>query len=208
MSAAARAAGIVAANHLLGDRLGEAQLVDLAVRLEGHGDNIIPALFGGLRVVVHREDGEIVHVGLHTPQSLRLVLLVPEFSMPTEESRKKLPATLTRQQAVHNIGRAALTVAAFAERRFEVLRTSVEDVLHQPARAELFPAMPRIIAAAHEAGAYGAYLSGGGSTIAAFVSPDVADQVEAAMAEAAEREGLEAETRIVALRATGTEIVD
>jgi homoserine kinase len=208
MSAASRAAGLVGANELLGRPLTDEALVGLAVRLEGHGDNIIPALFGGLRVVVHRKDGELVHVGVPPPDDLRLALLIPEFSMPTEESRRRLPASLTRQQAVHNIGRAALTVAALTQHRYDALRTSVEDVLHQPARGEIFPAMPKMIAAAQEAGAYGAYLSGGGSTIAAFVSPDAGDVVAAAMAEVARAEGLAATTRVVGLRAAGTEVVE
>ncbi len=211
MSAASRAAGLVAANRMLGDRLSPEALVPLAVRLEGHGDNIIPALFGGLQVVVHTDtDGGYgaVHVPIEPPSDLRLALLVPEFSMPTEESRKRLPASLTRQQAVANIGRAAMIVAALTQRRYDVLRVAVEDVLHQPARAELFPALYPIINAATEAGAYGAYLSGGGSTVAAFVAPEAGEAVASSMARAAGEHGLQVVTRVVALSAQGTEVVD
>lgn len=211
MSAASRAAGLVAANRMLGDRLGAEALVPLAVRLEGHGDNIIPALFGGLQVVVHTDSDEghgAVHVPIAPPDDLRLALLVPEFSMPTEESRRRLPATLTRQEAVANIGRSALVVAALTQRRYDVLRVAVEDVLHQPARAALFPALYPLIEAATEAGAYGAYLSGGGSTVAAFVSPAQAEAVAAAMGRTAAAHQLQASTRVVALSARGTEVVD
>ncbi len=208
MSAAARAAGLVAGNRLLGDICPADDILDLAVELEGHGDNIVPALFGGLQVVVQPREGVIQHVQLTPPDDLRLALLVPEFSMPTEESRKRLPVQLTRAEAVHNIGRAALVVAALAERRYEVLRTAVEDILHQPSRGELFPALFPIINGAYEAGAYGAYLSGGGSTVAAFVSPQAGDAVASAMLRVAREHGLEAMTRVVAMRRMGTEVVE
>jgi len=205
MSAAARAAGIVAANALLGDRLTMDQLLPLAVKLEGHGDNIIPALLGGLRVVVD-DEGAPVHVPVALPDDLRLALLIPEFDMPTHESRKRLPESLGRSQAVHNIGRAALLVAAIAGGQYDLLRVATEDILHQPARSTLFPAMYPIFEAARVAGAHGVYLSGGGSTIAAFVSKNE-DAVTGAMREAAAAHGLQSQTRVVALSSRGTEVV-
>lgn len=212
MSAAARAAGLVAGDRLSRDLGGGGcppdGLLELAVELEGHGDNIVPALFGGLQVVVQPSIGPMQHVRLAPPEDLRLALLIPEFSMPTEESRKRLPVQLTRAEAVHNIGRAALVVAALAERRYEVLRTAVEDILHQPARGALFPALFPIIEGAYGAGAYGAYLSGGGSTVAAFVSPEAGEAVASAMLNVAREHALEASTRVVALRPTGTEVVE
>ena len=208
MSAASRAAGLVAGNRLVGDACTTEDIVALAVELEGHGDNIVPALFGGVQVVVQPGSGPLQHVRLAPPDDLRLALLVPEFSMPTEESRKRLPVSLTRAEAVHNIGRAALVVAALAERRYDVLRTAVEDILHQPARGELFPALFPIIDGAYRAGAYGSYLSGGGSTVAAFVSPEAGDAVASEMLRVAHEHGLQATTRVVAMRDAGTEVVE
>ncbi|MEX1022169.1 MAG: homoserine kinase [Dehalococcoidia bacterium] len=210
MSAAARAAGLVAANAMLEGRYAGEELVPLAVRLEGHGDNIIPALFGGLQVVVHGDEaaGGATHVRIDPPEDLWLALLVPDFGMPTEESRRRLPRSLTRQEAVHNIGRAALVVAALTQRRYDVLGVAVEDVLHQPARSELFPAMSRIFQGAIEAGAYGAYLSGGGSTIAAFVAPPVAEAVVAAMRSVAAEHDIESTGRVASMSAAGAEVVD
>ncbi len=205
VSAAARAGGLVAANALLGGRYTLEELLPAAVRLEGHGDNVIPALFGGLQVVAE-DEGVPVHVRIEPPADLRLALLVPEFSMPTEESRQRLPASLTRAEAVHNIGRASLMVAALTQGRYDALRTAVQDVLHQPVRGELFPAMFPIFEAAQAAGAYGTYLSGGGSTIAAFVRPETGETVAAAMLEAARGHGLDATTRVVAMSSAGTEV--
>jgi homoserine kinase len=177
----------------------------LATQLERHGDNAAPALFGGLQVVV-AEDDMVVHAGIEPPDDLQVALLIPEFSMPTEESREKLPERLTRNQAVHNIGRAALLVAALTQRRYDLLETATEDVLHQPARATIFTSMYPIFEAARNAGALGVFLSGGGPTIAAFVRTD-AEDVAGAMREAAASRGVEATTRVCNLRATGAEII-
>ena len=80
------------------------------------------------------------------------MLLVPQLSMPTEETRERLPERLTRNQAVHNIGRAALLIGALYERRYDLLNAATEDVLHQPARATIFEPMYPIFQAARDAG--------------------------------------------------------
>lgn len=206
MSAAARAAGLVAANAMLGNRVTMEDLLPLAWKLEGHGDNIIPALLGGMQVVAD-DEGRPVHVSVAVPDDLRLALLIPEFDMPTHESRKRLPESITINQAVHNIGRAALIVGAIAARQYDLLRVATEDILHQPARSTLFPAMFPIFEAARAAGAHGVYLSGGGSTIAAFISGHE-DEVTGAMREAAAAHGLDAQTRVVGLSTRGTEVLE
>ncbi len=209
LSAAAHVAGVLAADALLpGERPLEA-LLPVVVRLEGHADNAAPALLGGLQIVVEDDDGEhgLYHLGVEPPEELRLALLVPAFSMPTRESRKRLPDRLTRNQAVHNIGRAALLVAALAERRYDLLGVATEDVLHQPARSTLFPAMYSIFQAARDAGAHGVYLSGGGSTVAAFAS-EGAERIGGAMREAAAAHGLEAQARVCAMSGRGAEVLD
>jgi homoserine kinase len=206
VSASSRAAGLIAANALIDGGHSFEDLVPLAVRLEGHGDNIIPAIFGGLQIIVEDDDG-VVHTGLEPPADLRLALLVPQFSMPTEESRKRLPDRLTRNQAVHNIGRAALLIAALTQGRYELLGTATEDVLHQPARSTLFPAMYPLFQAARDAGSPGVYLSGGGSAIAAFASEGVAEEVAGAMREVAAAHGLEVETRVCRMSSVGAKLV-
>lgn len=168
-SAVLRVGGIVAANALLDSPLDQEQQLLLAAELEGHADNAAPALLGGFQVCVWGEDG-ISHVQVPLPLGLMAVLFIPELDMPTGESRKLLPASLSRRDCVHNIGRAALLVAGLATGRLDVLDVATQDVLHQPARSKLFPEMFDIFAAAREAGALCAYLSGGGSTILALTT--------------------------------------
>ena len=208
VSAAARVAGLLAADALIegGEPHSADAILALATQLERHADNAAPALLGGLQVVVADDDG-IVHIGITPPADLRVALLVPEFSMPTEESRLKLPERVTLNQAVHNIGRAALLVAALSQQRYDLLTTAMEDVLHQPARATIFTAMYPIFQAARDAGAVGVYLSGGGPTIAALVSATLAEDVAGAMREAAASHGVQSTTRVCGFQTAGAEII-
>src|SRR4030042_483126 len=138
--AAARAAGLLGGNALVGEPLDREAILALGTEMEGHPDNMAAVLFGGLQVVVL--DGEtVVHAGLEAPTGLKAVLFVPEVEMPTDESRRALPTQLSREDAVHNIGRAARLVAALAGNRVEVLGGATRDPPHQPAGARAFPAM-------------------------------------------------------------------
>jgi homoserine kinase len=205
-SAVARVGGLVAANALLGGPLSDEQLLELGTELEGHADNVAPALFGGLQVAVTAGD-RILHTSAPVPDDLRAVLFVPELRMPTRESRKLLPAHLSRADAVHNAARAALLVAAFATARFDLLDAAVDDRLHQPARSALFPAMYAIFDAAKAAGAHCAYLSGGGSTICALATgrePEIA----VAMLSAARARETPGETLITRPTTRGASIVE
>jgi homoserine kinase len=108
---------------------------------------------------------------------------------------------------VHNIGRAALLVAALTQGKYELLGTATEDVLHQPARSALFPAMYPLFQAARDAGAHGSYLSGGGSTIAAFADIARADEVAGAMREISAVHGLKVDARICQMSDVGATLV-
>ena len=205
VSAFARIAGLVAANELLDSDYSDDTLLAVAAKLEGHADNAAPALFGGLQITVSDED-ELARIGIQPADDLQVALLVPNFSMPTEESRKALPERLTRNQAVHNIGRSAMLIAALQQRRYDLLRVATEDVLHQPARGQIFKPMYQIFQAARDAGALAVYLSGGGPTVAALAT-DGLEGVAGAMREAAATHGIEGQTRICAIRATGAELI-
>jgi homoserine kinase len=168
-SAVLRVGAVMGANILLGEPLDQDLVLRIATELEGHADNAAPALLGGFQVVVWTGD-RVVHVGVPVPETLRCVVFVPELEMPTGASRKLLPTELERRDAVHNIGRSALLVAALATARLDALDVATQDVLHQPARSALFPAMYDIFRAAREAGALAAYLSGGGSSLMALTT--------------------------------------
>ena len=204
-SAAFRAAGVIAANTMMGEPLSSDDLLAIGAALETHADNMAPALFGGLQIVVH--DGETWHrLAVPLAAGLKIVLLVPDFEMPTNKSRRKLPQHLPREDAVYNLGRAALLVAALAQGRWDLLDAATHDRLHQPARAEIFPAMVNVMAAAKDGGAHAAYLSGAGSTIAALATHDE-ERIARLMQQAAVARGYSAHTIITEPAAEGARVV-
>jgi homoserine kinase len=204
-SAVIRAGAVLAANRLLDEPFTRDQAVVLAAELEGHADNVAPAVFGGFQVVVW-DEGELTRVEVPMPESLHAVLLIPELEMPTHETRKHLPAQVSRQDAVHNLGRAALLIAAMATGRLDALRVATQDVLHQPARSRFFPALFDVIDAALKANAWCAYLSGGGSAVLALTSDAGADVGEAMMAAAAQH-GTAGSCILTRPRRCGAEII-
>jgi homoserine kinase len=190
-SAAATVAGIVAAGALAGRPVDDATALRLATRIEGHPDNVAPALLGGLVASIALED-RVEAVRLEPPRNVQVVAWIPERKLPTREMRRVLPESVPRVDAVANLTRVAVGVAGLASGRSDVLGLLTEDRLHEPYRAEVYPELPQLVAAARSAGALGACLAGAGSTVVAFVDStdeSAADQVGAAFRTAASRLG-------------------
>lgn len=205
-SAAAIVGGLVAANGIFGDILSQDELLSMAVQIEGHPDNVTPALLGGFRAMV-LEGEDLYQVEAPLPAYLRVALFIPSFHMPTEESRRLLPTELSRRDAVYNISRAALLVASLATGDMRNLAIATQDRLHQPARAKLFPAMEAIFKAALDVGAKGVFLSGGGPTILAFATEDEAAIGEAMKSAAASR-GVQGEVILTRPSAEGARLIE
>jgi len=166
-SAAATIGGICAANALVGRPLSNQVLLDLAVSIEGHPDNIVPAFAGGLCVSGVIE-GETRYLKFQAPAGLRAVVCSPEKPLPTLTARRVLPSQIPFSAAVFTSSRVAFLLGAILQRRYEWLGFAMEDVLHQPARARLVPGLREVIKEARKAGAYGCALSGAGSSVIAF----------------------------------------
>jgi homoserine kinase len=167
-SAAAWVGGLVAANATLGSPLDRAAVLTLACRAEGHPDNVAAALLGGLTVSCVSGD-RVSAVSLPVPADLGWVVLVPRIESATREARAVLPDTVTRADAVFNLQRMGLLLAALASGRLDVLGVAMEDRLHQPQRQALFPWMEAVRRAALDAGALGCVLSGAGPSLLAAV---------------------------------------
>ena len=170
-SAGAICAGLVGANSLLATPASLEELIEVAVDLEGHPDNAVPALVGGFCIVLDTGPRpEWMRIEL--PADLEFTLAVPQLHIPTEAARRMLPRRVPLADAVFNVGRAAMLVAAIVGRDYQKLVHAMEDRLHQPYRAQLHPVMDHMIGAALATGAHGAALSGSGSTIIALHSGD------------------------------------
>ena len=205
-SASLRAAGLLAGNALLAGLHDIEALLALGTRLEGHPDNMSPCLLGGLQVNV-RAGERILHLESPLPPDLKVVVFVPDFEMPTQESRRRLPRELSREDSVFNLGRAALLVAALHAGRYDLLHEATQDRIHQPVRSEIFRGLQPIMAAAREGGAAAAYLSGGGSTVAALVGSGE-DRVSRLMTQAAIAAGFRGRSIITAPTRPGAHVVE
>jgi homoserine kinase len=187
-SAAAWVGGLAAANALLGDPIDRQGLVALAARAEGHPDNVAAAVLGGLTVSC-ADGSAVAAVSLPVPPGLRFVVLVPELESATREARAVLPDEVPRADAVFNVQRVSLLLAAVASGRIDLLSTAMQDRLHQPYRLRLFPWMDAVAAAARDAGALGCALSGAGPSMIA-VAAGRADAVAPAMVKSLAGAGL------------------
>jgi homoserine kinase len=193
-SATVRLGVLLALNRLSGERLNRLMIFKLCSELEGHPDNAAPATFGGFNVIGSaRSDTSTVQ---HFPVSDRLhfVLFIPDVEVQTTRARKILPLKMPHAAAVKNCANACTLTAAFVSQDYDKLRGAFGDYLHQPFRAKLVPFLPRVITAAEQAGALGAFLSGSGSTIAA-VTLRAPDKIAAAMERAARTPGRTIVTR-------------
>ena len=170
-SAAAIAGGLVAANAICSQDYTPNDLLEMAATIEGHPDNVAAAVLGGMQLVISdktEEGSRLYTVPINVPSELHAVVFVPQVRIATEDARAVLPEKVTVADAVHNMGRVGLLVASMATNHPEYLAIATQDLLHQPYRQPLFPAMKVIFKAALDAGALGVFLSGSGSTVLAL----------------------------------------
>lgn len=173
-SSACLVAGLLGANTLMGSPLSRDDLADLAAELEGHPDNIAPALLGGLVTAVM--DGGRVHtVSVPVSDRIRFAVFIPDFELKTERARGVLPAQVSRQDAVYNLSRAALMTASLFSGSLHNLRVAAQDRLHQPYRFPLIPGAEQIIYTAYALGAYSVSISGAGPSMLAILDRDNTD---------------------------------
>ncbi len=203
-SASAIVGALGAANELLGRPLPDAELFRLASSIECHPDNVGAALFGGIVSAVW--DGQRAeHVRIDPPSRLTTLVAIPSYELSTGKARAALPEQVSRADAVYNLSRSSLLVAALATGDLEKIGFAMSDRLHQPHRAPLVPGLEKVLAEAQQYGALGAALSGAGPTAIAFVddaSPRKAE-LERFMKEALQENGASVETLWLAPSAAG-----
>ena len=205
-SATAVVGGLLAANALMGSPFSPARLLAEAVKLEQgqHADNVAPALLGGLVVNVVRE-GEVISLPVPFPADLKAVLYIPDFKMDTVQGRALMPVNYSKEDVVFSTGRVALFIAAVTSGRYDLLATAMQDRLHQPYREQIFPPLPLLIYAAISAGAHGACLSGGGSSILALAS-DRSKDIALAVHRAGKAAGLTGQARVLDISPRGASV--
>lgn len=202
-SAAALVGGLITGNALAGTPLTAQEILELANELEGHPDNVSAAIFGGFTISVF--DGHrVVCASVEPSEHWRAVVYIPDHALSTKTARKILPPSVSRADAVFNIGRAALLAYAFTSKHAGFLPIATQDRLHQPHRVPLVKGMPEMLEAVVDAGAQGAALSGAGPSLIAFATSEKnALQVRGAFTETAQKLKLKGETRVLNLSPRG-----
>ncbi|MBO8159566.1 homoserine kinase [Thermosyntropha sp.] len=166
-SAAAIIAGLYAGNMLLKNRFNEKELINMAVFLEGHADNVVPAAVGGLTAVMVDKD-EVYYKKLKFPGELKIIALVPDFILPTKKARTVLPEKVGIKEVTSALQKACFLALSLNNGDFEFLDKAMSDELFQTARKRFIPGFDEVIREARKAGALGAALSGAGPSIIAF----------------------------------------
>lgn len=204
-SAAAIVAGLAAANEAIGSVFNRQQIFQMATDLEGHPDNVAPAVFGGVTLSIV-QDGRAECLSFVPEKKLSLVVVVPGFCLSTKLARKALPKKVPLGDAVFNAGRAALLAGALARGEYKFLRSALTDRLHQPYREQLIPGMYEVFEAAVQNGAYGAVLSGAGPCLLAFADAHE-DQIGKAMVAAFQAREINAEYLRLEIDTQGVQVV-
>ena len=175
-SAACIIGGMVGANAMYG-LLGPSDILSLASKMERHPDNVVPCLTGGLAVSYF--DGEkVTYSKMALGDEINLAVIYPDSKLATGKSRTSLPYKVSHRDAAFNAAHAALFVSAIAGKKYHLLSEAMKDKLHQPYRKKMVPYMDEIFALYDELGAYGAYLSGSGPTIAAIIPAKNRDKIK------------------------------
>lgn len=201
-SSAAIVGGLVAANTIAGSPYTKYELLQIANALEGHPDNVTPALYGGVTLSVPTKDGIIPRVLAQSP-NLKALVVIPNTRLNTEKARGILPPHVTRRDAVFNISHVGLLVEAIIREDYSLLREGMCDVLHQNQRAILLPGLLETIDSALKSGAYGAALSGSGPTLIALINESVQKEVSLSMITTLRQNGVNAQANVLEIDSCG-----
>ena len=193
-SAAAIVSGLIAGDKATGIGLSQDEILTLAAEMEGHADNVGPALLGGLQIVVSSNQ-EWVTSQVPIPKKISIIIFIPDKPVLTSDARSSLPETVTLDDAKFNIGRASLFVNSMAQGDIDHLGIATQDRLHQDYRAALLPGINSVMKGALSAGADCVFISGSGPSVIA-ISEDRGMTVCYEMSESASKAGVHGEIRI------------
>lgn len=205
-SASCVVGGILAANELLGKPLDSDRLLRLAASMEGHPDNIVPAILGGLTFAAMEGD-TVLHKRMDLPPGVVFAVAIPGFQLSTKAAREVLPSEVPVKDATFNLSRAAMMAVCFAQGDLSMLNVLCKDRLHQPYRAKLIPGFAEILNGAYDHGALACYLSGAGPSVACLVKDDAARAVGEYMVSVFERHGIGASWRALEPCSSGARIL-
>ena len=205
-SATAIVGGLMGANGLAGEPLELSEIIELAIALEGHPDNVVPALLGQCQLSVKSEKGwQICEIPWH--EEIIPVVAIPDFELSTEQARSVLPLEISRNDAIYNIAHFGLLLRGLATNCEDWLKVALKDKLHQPYRQSLIKGYQAVELAALKAGAYGMVISGAGPTLLSLTPKTHQEAVVKAMKQAWSDLGVTAKVEVMTLDKKGAHVL-
>lgn len=201
--------GLLAANELLGKPADEAALLSIATEVEGHPDNVVPAIVGGLVLTSQEEDGSIVYRKLNWPEEWHLTVCVPDYELATDISRSVLPKEVPLKNATFNTRRTAMFIEALHTKDAELMKLALQDKLHQPYRTKLVPGLQDIMDnLKHEENVIGCVLSGAGPSILIISQKNNLDKIKSIVSETWENYNVKTDIRTYKVEEKGAQVLD
>jgi len=203
-SATAIVAGLMGANALVGEPLSKEKLLELAIDIEGHPDNVVPSLVGGLCMTAKAASHRWRVVRCEWSPAVQAVVAIPAIRLTTSEARRAMPKAIPVGDAVINLGSLTLLLQGLRTGNGDLITDGMHDRLHEPYRWGLIPGGKAVREAAIQAGAWGCVISGAGPSLLALCKPDVAPAVSQAMVRAWHHAGVESRSEVLAIQQEGS----
>ena len=203
-SATAIVAGLIGANALVGEPLSREKLLELAIDIEGHPDNVVPSLIGGLCMTARAASNRWRVVRCEWDPSVQVVVAIPAIRLSTSEARRAMPRSIPIPDAVLNLGALTLLLQGLRTGNGDLIADGLHDRIHEPYRWGLIQGGRAVREAALEAGAWGCVISGAGPTLLALASASVAEAVSQAMVKAWEAEGVASTGAVLDIQMAGS----
>ena len=208
-SAAVIVGGLIAANKLLGSPADETALLSIATEVEGHPDNVAPAILGGFVLSSQEDDGSITYRKLNWPEEWDITVCIPDFELSTNIARSVLPEAVPMQDAVYNAKHLAMLIEAVNTKDEKLMKTALHDKLHQPYREKLVPGMKEIMEAfKHEDGVLGCVLSGAGPTLLIISHKYDLDKIKSTVREIWEPQSVKVDIRTLKVEPEGAQVLE
>ena len=199
---------LLAANELLGRPADEAALLSIATEIEGHPDNVAPAILGGLIIAAQEDDGSVTYRKLEWPSEWAITVCIPDFELATEIARSVLPKEVPMKDAIFNAQRLAMFIQAVNTKDSELMKTALKDKLHQPYRMKLIPGLEKIMDnLKHFENVLGCVISGAGSTILVISEKNDLDKIRTIVKETWTDQNIKCDIRTLPVEALGAQIL-
>lgn len=199
---------LIAANELLGRPADEVALLSIACEIEGHPDNITPAIVGGLVISSQEDDGSVVYRKLDWPSDWAVTVCVPDFELSTDIARSVLPKEVPMKDAIFNAKRLGMFVHAVHTHDAELMKLALQDRLHQPYRMKLVPGLDKIIEnLKHFDNVLGCVLSGAGSSILIISEKNNLDKIRSIVRDTWADQNIKCDIRTLSVENNGAQII-